>query len=81
MSKHILIVDDSDTCRRIIRLFLESQLEFEVCGEASDAWTPSKKREVKPDLVVLDLAMVERLIRPEDSCILGCVPIAGGAAS
>jgi DNA-binding NarL/FixJ family response regulator len=36
MSKHILIVDDIDTRRRIIRLFLESQLEFEVCGEAID---------------------------------------------
>jgi hypothetical protein len=30
MSKHILIVDDSDTCRKVTRLFLESQLGLEV---------------------------------------------------
>ncbi len=57
MSKHILIVDDSDTCRQITRLFLESQLGFEV-GEAVDGVDAIEKaRAVKPDLVVLDLAM------------------------
>jgi DNA-binding NarL/FixJ family response regulator len=58
MSKHILIVDDSDTCRKITRLFLESQLGFEVCGEAVDGVDAIEKaRALKPDLVVLDLAM------------------------
>src|SRR5882724_1968577 len=57
MSKHILIVDDSDSCRQITRLFLESQLGFEV-GEAVDGVDAIEKaRAVKPDLVVLDLAM------------------------
>ena len=58
MSKHILIVDDSDTCRKITRLFLESQLGLEVCGEAVDGVDAIEKaRALKPDLVVLDLAM------------------------
>jgi DNA-binding NarL/FixJ family response regulator len=58
MSKHILIVDDSDTCRRITRLFLESQLGLEVCGEAVDGVEAVEKaRALKPDLVILDLAM------------------------
>jgi DNA-binding NarL/FixJ family response regulator len=58
MSKHILIVDDSDTCRKVTRLFLESQLGLEVCGEAVDGVDAVEKaRTLKPDLVVLDLAM------------------------
>src|ERR1700726_3825251 len=58
MSKHILIVDDSETCRKVTRLFLESQLGLEVCGEAVDGVDAIEKaRTLKPDLVVLDLAM------------------------
>jgi len=58
MSKQILIADDSDTCRKITRLFLESQLGFEVCGEAVDGVDAIEKAiALKPDLVVLDLAM------------------------
>jgi DNA-binding NarL/FixJ family response regulator len=58
MSKHILIVDDSDTCRKVTRLFLESQLDLDVCGEAVDGVEAVEKaRVLKPDLVILDLAM------------------------
>jgi DNA-binding NarL/FixJ family response regulator len=58
MSKHILVVDDSDTCRRITRLFLESQLDLEVCGEAVDGVDAIEKaKALNPDLVVIDLAM------------------------
>jgi two-component system, chemotaxis family, chemotaxis protein CheY len=58
MSKHILLVDDSDTVRRITRIFIESQLDLDVCGEAVDgADAIEKAKELKPDLVVLDLAM------------------------
>ncbi len=58
MSKHILVVDDSETCRKVTRLFLESQLGLEVCGEAVDGVDAIEKaRSLKPDLVVLDLAM------------------------
>ena len=58
MAKHILIVDDSDTVRKVIRLFLESQLGLEVCGEAVDGVDAIEKAEkLKPDLILLDLAM------------------------
>ncbi len=58
MSKHILLVDDSDNIRRVTRLFIESQLDLDVCGEAVDGVDAIEKaRELKPDLVVLDLAM------------------------
>ena len=59
MSKHILIVDDSDSCRKVTRLFLESQLGLEVCGEAVDGVDAIEKaRTLNPDLVVIDLAML-----------------------
>jgi DNA-binding NarL/FixJ family response regulator len=58
MSKHILLVDDSDTCRRVTRLFLESQPDLEVCGEAVDGVDAIEKaKQLKPDLILLDLAM------------------------
>jgi CheY-like chemotaxis protein len=58
MSKSILIVDDSDTSRRITRLFLESQTDMEVCGEAVDGLDGIEKvKALKPDLILLDLAM------------------------
>jgi len=58
MPKSILIVDDSDTVRKVIRLFLESQIDLEVCGEAVDGVDAiDKAKELKPDLIVLDLAM------------------------
>lgn len=58
MPKCILIVDDSATVRTIIREFLESQSGFEVCGEAIDGVDAIEKaKELKPDLIILDLAM------------------------
>jgi NarL family two-component system response regulator LiaR len=58
MSKHILVVDDSDTCRRVTRLFLESQLDLEVCGEAVDGVDAIEKaKALNPNLIVIDLAM------------------------
>ena len=58
MSKSILIADDSDTVRKVTRLFLETQVGFEVCGEAVDGVDAIEKaKELKPDLIVLDLAM------------------------
>src|ERR1700688_893408 len=58
MSKSILVVDDSDITRKITRLFLEIQIDFEVCGEAVDGVDAIEKaKELKPDLILLDLAM------------------------
>jgi DNA-binding NarL/FixJ family response regulator len=56
--KFILIVDDSEIVRAIIRHFLECQPDFEVCGEAVDGLDAIEKtRRLKPDLIILDLSM------------------------
>ena len=51
------MVDDGDCVRDIIRLFLEKE-GFEVCGEAADGVDAIEQaKKLKPDLIVLDLAM------------------------
>ncbi len=58
MTKHILIVDDSDFVRTAVRHFLEGQPSFEVCGEAVDGLDALEKaRFLLPDLIILDLTM------------------------
>src|ERR1700683_4320903 len=58
MSNGILIVDDSEQIRNMVRLWLESDDKFEVCGEAADGVQGIEKAiELKPDLIVLDLLM------------------------
>ncbi len=53
----ILIVDDSDVTRRILRTILRSH-HWIVCGEAENGWAGVRKfQELKPDLVLLDLVM------------------------
>ena len=54
----ILIADDSDQVRRVIRESIERKTRFSVCGEAvhgTDA--VSKAKELAPDLVILDVRM------------------------
>ena len=58
MPLSILVVDDSETTRRILRLLLGSR-DWAVC-EAESGWAGVKKfKELRPDVVVLDLAMPE----------------------
>ena len=58
MQKRILIVDDSDSTRGLVREFLESRPDFEVCGEAVDGLEGIEKgRELNPDLIVLDYSL------------------------
>ena len=58
MSKGILIVNDSPQIRNMVKLWLESENKFQVCGEASDGLEGVEKAlELKPDLIVLDLSM------------------------
>jgi DNA-binding NarL/FixJ family response regulator len=53
----ILVIDDGDWVRNIIGLFLE-HAGFEVCGEAADGVEAIEQaKKLKPDLIVLDLAM------------------------
>jgi CheY-like chemotaxis protein len=57
MSQRILVADDSDTVRRVICACLAAQ-NFHVCGDAADGEDVIEKaRLLKPDLVLLDLAM------------------------
>jgi len=55
--RRILVIDDGDSVRDMIRLFLEKD-GFEVCGEGSDGVEAIEQaKKLKPALIVLDLAM------------------------
>ena len=57
MDLRILIVDDSEPTRRILASIVRSR-HWTVCGEAENGLSGVKKfQELKPDLVLLDLAM------------------------
>jgi len=54
----ILIADDHEIVRRGVRSLLESQADLEVCGEASNGRDAVElAASLKPDLVVMDIAM------------------------
>src|SRR5579863_1707974 len=56
----VLIADDHPVVRRGIRSLIESQPDWQVCGEAvngRDAVAQASK--LKPDVVVMDIAMPE----------------------
>jgi DNA-binding NarL/FixJ family response regulator len=56
--KTILIADDSEIVRTIIRQALERDTDFEICGEAVDGTEAiSKATELSPDLIILDVRM------------------------
>ena len=56
--KRILIADDHEMLRRGVRTMLESETDWEVCGEAVDGKDAVEKvTALNPDLVVLDINM------------------------
>jgi len=56
--KRILIADDSDSIRAVLKRHLDSNSSLTVCGEACDGVEAIEKaKQLDPDLVVLDLAM------------------------
>ena len=58
MPIRIAIVDDSPSIRKVVRAFIESHTDWEVCGEAADGEAAvALAASLKPDLFVLDLSM------------------------
>lgn len=56
--KRILIADDHEVMRRGVRGLVESQEEWSICGEAIEGnEAVSKTRELRPDLLILDVSM------------------------
>ena len=57
-SLRIMVADDHEVVRRGLRALLEAQPGWEVCSEAVDGRDVIKKAaELKPDVIVLDIAM------------------------
>ena len=57
----ILIVDDHAAVREAIRMLLDRQAEFEVCGEAATAQEAiCRSKEVAPDIILLDISLPDR---------------------
>jgi DNA-binding NarL/FixJ family response regulator len=60
MSLRILVVDDHAVVRRGIRSLLESHEGWEVCGEATTGRDAvEQSRQLRPDVVVMDLSLPE----------------------
>jgi DNA-binding NarL/FixJ family response regulator len=58
VSIRLLIVDDQELVRTGFRLFLETQDDLEVVGEAGDGQEAFERaRELKPDVVLMDIRM------------------------
>jgi two-component system, NarL family, vancomycin resistance associated response regulator VraR len=56
--KTVLVVDDNSYIRIGLRMFLEANDDLEVCGEAASGEEAIAKAEsLKPQLVIMDLAM------------------------
>ena len=54
----MLVVDDSDIVRRLIRTILQTQADIEVVSEASDGEDAIRKvRVYRPDVVLMDITM------------------------
>ena len=60
MASHfrILVVDDHPAFRHMLRVFIELNPNWEVCGEASDgSEAVTRTTELNPDIVLMDLNM------------------------
>ena len=54
----ILVADDHEVVRRGLRMLLASHAKWEVCAEAIDGReAATKTRQMKPDIVILDIGM------------------------
>ena len=58
MSVRILVVDDADVTRRMVRAMVRDTPGLSVCGEAGNAATGLQKfNSLKPEVVVVDLSL------------------------
>src|SRR6267143_5660906 len=54
----ILLVDDNPNIRHLLRVYVETQTSFKICGEAGHGVEAiGKARDLQPDLVLIDLSM------------------------
>jgi DNA-binding NarL/FixJ family response regulator len=57
-SVEILIADDRELFRRMVRSLVESQPDYRICGEAVDGIEAIEKvRHLRPDIVLMDISM------------------------
>ena len=58
LNARILIADDQESTRKVLKALIESCLGWNVCGQAENGREAIEKaKELSPDLVVLDLSM------------------------
>jgi DNA-binding NarL/FixJ family response regulator len=58
VTARILVVDDAPAIRRSVRLYLEQEGNWIICGEAENGKVAiDRVRESRPDVVILDLSM------------------------
>ena len=58
MTARILVVDDIPAIRRSMRLYLEQEADWVICGKAENGKVAvDRVQELRPDVVILDLSM------------------------
>jgi len=58
VGKRILIADDGEEVRQVVRAIFEARTDYDICGEAANGVEAVEKAlELKPDLILLDVAM------------------------
>jgi len=58
MRTRFLIVDDSELVRRSLRMVLQANPEWEICGEAADGTSAVEMfKDLRPNVVILDFQM------------------------
>jgi len=60
LTYRILIADDQELVRKMLKTLLETHAGWQVCAEAANGLEAAQKAaELKPDIIILDLAMPE----------------------
>lgn len=73
--KHVLVVDDSFTVRQVLKRYLSTRGDVVVCGEAVNGREAVQRAmALRPDLVLLDLAMPEMNGAEVASVLKGAMP-------